>query len=307
MPDIWFHADDYGVAKGQSERIMDCHRYGVLNSVSIIANVKDISTPLNILNSEDKDKTKIRRVLHLNFVEGEPVSDKADVDMLVDKKGFFNKSFVDILKWNYSLFGKKRRKLINQLKTEIAAQLRKVTIENDYTITGIDSHQHYHMIPIVFDSIMEVIDMDEFKNIDIKYIRIPVDPLKPVMENKGQMGDIPKINWIKWMILKLYAGRNMKILDKRGIKSPVFFGIFYTCEMRYEVVNKLLDSYTAYADEKKRDLELMFHSGNLEAEYELLDSKSKELKEFYMSENRFYEAQCLKKLKESLCSKEGKL
>jgi hypothetical protein len=41
----------------------------------------------------------------------------------------------------------------------------------------------------------------------------------------------------------------------------------------------------------------MFHPGNLEAEYELLDAGSRELKEFYMSDNRFYEAQCLRDLK----------
>jgi hypothetical protein len=298
MPNnIWFHADDYGITSGQSQRIVDCHRYGVLNSISIIPNVQDISAPLDILDTEDTDKAKIRRVLHINFVEGRSVSPMTDVDMLVDKKGYFNKSFVDILKWNYTLCGKKRELLKEQLKTEIAAQLRKVTVEYNYTITGIDSHQHYHMIPIVFDAIMEVIDMVEFKNVDIKYIRIPVDPLEPIMKNKGQIGDIPKINWIKWIILRLYKRRNMNILGKKGINVPVFFGIFYTCEMKYDVVERLLDSYISYAGKSNRDLELMFHPGNLEAEYELLDAGSRELKEFYMSDNRFYEAQCLRDLK----------
>jgi predicted glycoside hydrolase/deacetylase ChbG (UPF0249 family) len=297
MPNnIWFHADDYGITPGQSKKILDCHRYGVLNSVSIIPNVKDIPAVLNILDGEDKAKTKLRRVLHINFVEGKPISDKSKVDMLIDKKGYFDKSFVDILKWNYTLCGKRREKLKKQLKTEISAQMRRVTIENDCTITGIDSHQHYHMIPIVFDAIMEVIDMEEFKNVDIKYIRIPVDPLKPILKNKGQAGSIPRINWIKWMILKLYSHRNTMILNQRGINVPVFFGIFYTCEMRYEVVKELLSSYISYAEEKNRDLELMFHPGGLESEYELLDADSKELKKFYMSDNRLYEAQCLRNL-----------
>jgi hypothetical protein len=111
------------------------------------------------------------------------------------------------------------------------------------------------------------------------------------------MGNIPKINWIKWMILRLYKGRNTKILGKRGINVPVFFGIFYTCEMKYDVVKRLLDSYVSFARKSNRDLELMFHPGNLDAEYELLDAGSRELKEFYMSDKRFYEAQCLRDLK----------
>jgi hypothetical protein len=139
--------------------------------------------------------------------------------------------------------------------------------------------------------------MEEFKNIYIRYVRIPVDPLKPILENIGKIASIPKINWMKWMILRVYLGRNKKILNQKGIKTPVFFGIFYTCEMRYDIVKGLLDSYVAYAKKRNNDLELMFHPGNLDSEYELLDAESEELKEFYLSENRFYEAQCLRDLK----------
>jgi predicted glycoside hydrolase/deacetylase ChbG (UPF0249 family) len=298
MPNnIWFHADDYGVTKEQSGRILDCYKSGVLNSISIIPNVKDVTGPLELLDSIDADRTKIRRILHLNFVEGKPVSNMSEVSLLVDRKGCFDKSFFDIFKWNYLLHGKKRKKLKKQLKKEIVSQLRKITHDTDYNITGIDSHQHYHMIPIVFDTIMEVLDMEEFKNLDIKYIRIPVDPIKPLMENRGRGRRVPKINWIKWLILRLYSGRNSRKLEQRGIKAPVFFGIFYTCEMTYEVVKGLLDSYVSYARRKNRDLELMFHPGNLEAEQELLNPKSEELKNFYMSENRRLEAQCLKNIK----------
>jgi predicted glycoside hydrolase/deacetylase ChbG (UPF0249 family) len=298
MPNnIWFHADDYGVTKEQSGRILDCYKSGVLNSISIIPNVKDVTGPLELLDSIDADRTKIRRILHLNFVEGKPVSNMSEVSLLVDRKGCFDKSFFDIFKWNYLLHGKKRKKLKKQLKKEIVSQLGKITHDTDYNITGIDSHQHYHMIPIVFDTIMEVLDMEEFKNLDIKYIRIPVDPIKPLMENRGRGRRVPKINWIKWLILRLYSGRNSRKLEQRGIKAPVFFGIFYTCEMTYEVVKGLLDSYVSYARRKNRDLELMFHPGNLEAEQELLNPKSEELKNFYMSENRRLEAQCLKNIK----------
>ena len=34
---IWFHADDYGVTPEQSERILDCYKQGVLNSIKRIA------------------------------------------------------------------------------------------------------------------------------------------------------------------------------------------------------------------------------------------------------------------------------
>ena len=289
--DILFHADDYGVTKEQSCKILECYKNGVLNSISVIPNSPALSECLQILDDVDKDK-KIRRVLHLNFVEGKPLADKDKVDMLIDETGCFNRSFVQILKWNYTLHGEKREKLKNQLKNEISAQVDAVTKVCDYCISAIDAHQHYHMIPIVLDALMEVLDE---KGMSIEEIRIPVDPVAPLLRTR----DIRKpqiINFAKWGILKFYERRNRKRLKERNISCPVFFGIFYTCEMKYDIVSELLPKYKKYAQRKNEKLELMFHPGNLTARYELLDERSDELAEFYMSENRFAEAECMKRL-----------
>ena len=143
---------------------------------------------------------------------------------------------------------------------------------------------------------MEVLSEREFEHLRICQIRIPVDPAAPLMHNAQMRRGVPGINWVKWCILKIYAGRNKKVLRGKGIETPVFFGIFYTCEMKKEVVEALLPAYRAYADRKGQDLELMFHPGNLTARYELLDARSEELVAFYMSDNRYFEAECLKLL-----------
>ncbi|MEZ3444037.1 MAG: ChbG/HpnK family deacetylase [Lachnospiraceae bacterium] len=293
---IWFHADDFGVTTGQSERILDCYQNGALNSISVIANTPVLEETLEILNRADPDKTRIRRVLHLNFVEGKPLSGAENVPDLVDSSGYFDKSFFRFFEWNYGKRGARRRGLVRQIKSEITAQLRAVTSVCDYGITAIDSHQHYHMIPIVFDSLMEVLMEKEFEHLRIHQIRIPVDPATPLMHDAQMRRGVPKINWVKWCVLKIYVGRNTKVLRGRGIESPVFFGMFYTCEMKKEVVEALLPAYVAYADKKDQDLELMFHPGNLTVRHELLDARSEELVAFYMSDNRSYEAECLKLL-----------
>lgn len=296
---IWFHADDFGVTREQSARILECHKNGVLNSISILPNTKKLKESWELLKEADPDASRIRRVLHLNFVEGNPLAGADSVPELTDRTGYFDKSFIQFFIWNYLKRGAARRKLKKQLKLEIAAQIRAVTVENNFKITAIDSHQHYHMIPIIFDSLMEVLSDKEFEQLRIHQIRIPVDPAAPLMHNRQMRREVPKINWVKWCILKIYTDRNKKILQKRGIKSPVFFGIFYTCEMKKEVVETLLPSYKAYADKRNCELELMFHPGNLMAAYELLDERKKELEEFYMSDNRYYEAECLKLIKHS--------
>lgn len=293
---IWFHADDYGVTVQQSGKILDCFQNGALNSISILPNTPALKDSLKALDEADPDGNRIRRVLHLNFVEGRPLAGAEHVPLLVDEAGYFDKSFIRFFQWNYLKRGRKRQELARQLKLEITAQLRAVTMENNYRITAIDSHQHYHMIPIIFDSLMEVLSDKEFARLDIQYIRIPVDPVAPLWKDMHMFMGVPKINLVKWCILKMSASRNKKILESRGIKSPVFFGIFYTCEMKREMVETLLPAYEGYADSKDEELELMFHPGSLTADYELLDARRKELVAFYMSDNRFYEAECLKQL-----------
>ena len=290
----WYHADDFGVSLEQSEKILSCYQDGALNSISILPNVPDLGGALALLDKVDK-KRVIRRVLHLNFVEGKPLAGADKVPLLVDRKGYFDKSFFVFFIWNYTVFGKQRAKLKKQICAEIRAQLRAVTKDHDFHITAVDSHQHYHMIPIVFDCLLTVLGEPEFSHLDIRQVRIPLDPVKPVF-TVTRPQRIPAINLVKWMILGTSAKRNTKILLQKGIEVPVFFGIFYTCEMKWEIVKALFPAYKKYANGKGTSLELMFHPGNLTADYELLDKRRGELREFYMSDNRFFEAECLKTL-----------
>lgn len=289
---IYFHADDYGVSRNQSARILNCYTKGALNSISVIPNTSELESCLTLLDTEDANR-EIRRVLHLNFVEGKPAACVEKIDMLVDNTGFFSISFIKLLLWSYWKRGEARIRLKEQLKTEITAQLQQVTDVCDYKITAIDSHQHYHMIPIVLEALLEVLDE---KKLTIHEVRIPADPVKPLLQTPSIWLKVPVINWIKWGILWLQAGRNRKKIEQKGIKVPVFFGIFFTCEMRLDIVKTLMPKYIAYAKKRGKYLELMFHPGNLTVREELLDKRSKELEEFYMSENRLKEAECLKQL-----------
>lgn len=293
--ETWYHADDFGVSLEQSEKILSCYQDGALNSISILPNVPDLGGALELLDQADK-KRVIRRVLHLNFVEGRPLAGVKQVPLFVDKEGYFDKSFFQFFIWNYTAVGKRRMNLKKQLCAEIRAQLRAVTAEYDFHITAVDSHQHYHMIPMIFDCLTAVLGETEFAHLDIRQIRIPVDPIKPVLAVRMPKR-IPVINLVKWLILKILSRKNIKILLRKGIEVPTFFGILYTCEMRWEIVKALFPAYKKYANKKDTSLELMFHPGNLTADYELLDKRRGELRAFYMSDNRFFEAECLKMLK----------
>ena len=94
---IWFHADDFGVTAEQAKRILDCYQNGVLNSISVMPNTPALAESLALLREADPQGNKIRRVLHLNFVEGKPLAGAENVPLLVDKTGYFNKSKLSTL------------------------------------------------------------------------------------------------------------------------------------------------------------------------------------------------------------------
>lgn len=296
---IWYHADDFGVSFAQSEKILACYRDGALNSISVIPNVPDLGSVLEILDNADKDFA-IRRVLHLNFVEGKPLAGAENVPLLVDKRGYFDKSFGALFIKSIAAGEKKRKKLKAQIKAEIAAQLKAVVKEHDFRITAVDSHRHYHMIPLVFDSIMEVLEQKEFACINISCMRIPADPLYPMLSTPNRPQKAKPLNFVKWLIFKALSARCIRLLKKKGIEIPVFFGILYTCEMEWDIVSALLSAYRSYAEKRNASLELMFHPGNLTAEYEMLDAKHRKLWDFYTSDERFFEAECMKMLRRSL-------
>ena len=236
-------------------------------------------------------REKIKTSIHFNLAEGHCLSKPSQVSWLVDERGMFSISFFKVLLLSFT---RKKKELKKQIKTEMQAQLVRMLPYVD--TLRIDSHQHYHMIPIVLDSLLEVLSEQEFEHLRIRQIRIPCDPVSPLVHTQGMPKRVPVMNLVKWCILKIYAGRSQVLLKSRGIQSPVFFGIFFTCEMKWEVVKTLLPAYQSYAGRKASELELMFHPGNLTAAYELLDARNKELADFYMSDNRFYEAECLKLL-----------
>ena len=78
---IYFCADDYGISKEYNRCIEECIEKGALNKVSVLPN-GDVDDFVNRLS-----KKEVLLTLHLNIVEGYPLSKTEDVSLLVDEKG----------------------------------------------------------------------------------------------------------------------------------------------------------------------------------------------------------------------------
>ena len=289
---IYFCADDYGLAKQSNHRIADCVKKGVLNKVSILPN-GELDDFKKILSSDD-----IALAVHLNLIEGYPLSDKKEVSLLVSDEGYFKYSFIELFFLSFSL---KRRELEKQIYKEIKAQLEflKDKLGEDNPLF-IDSHQHTHMIPYIFNILLRVIKEE---NISVGYLRIPDEPILPYLANPSLYFSYSPAGLIKQWLLKLLALVNKKKLKKSGIETGYFMGVMCSGRVTKKVVEKLLPVYIKLAKKKQRLIEIGFHPGYMEKGESLITGNRKGFEDFYFSDNRLLEYETLIKLKDTM--KEG--
>ena len=85
---IYFCADDYGISKDSNYHIEKCFKNSVLNKISVLPNgeISDFKKNLSVENK--------MLCLHINLVEGKPLSNPDDIKSLVSENGFFKYSFI---------------------------------------------------------------------------------------------------------------------------------------------------------------------------------------------------------------------
>lgn len=285
--EIIVNADDYGLSRGITDHILDSVDNGALNSVSIIANGQAFEYAI----AEYKKRSGIRLSAHLNFVEGRPLSSLKKVDLLVNSKGNFKYTFVSL--WLRYLTSRKRTKerLKSQITIESAAQLR--AIQDKFTAefkVNVDSHQHVHLLPFVFDSILNLHDKFNFS-----YIRLPKEPWFFPFGNKGIMRNYLGSNIIKHFLLNLLSRWNRhKLVIRENITYPDhFIGVLFSGNMNESSVKTALSKVKKGSHDKKC-IELLLHPGGAYETERHLWGKRGTFYNFYYSPKRDGERAFLK-------------
>lgn len=289
---IYICADDYGLSEKTCNRIEMCIGNGALNKISVLPNGE-------ITDWENRFSDKNLMIsLHINLVEGKPLSNPDKINLLVSDKGCFRHSFGGLLSMSVS---PKRKEFEKQLYEEVRNQLKFCkSIMGTDTSVAIDSHQHVHMIPLIFNTLMRAIK-DE--NLNVSYLRIPSEPLMPYLMTPSLYHTYNPVNIIKQWLLKFFSFVNKKEFDKSGIKSAYFMGVLFSGKMDEKRVNKVLQHYVKLADKNNRDIELLFHPGYLENGDELFDENKKSFNKFYLSKGRRIEFDTLMKRKSQINNK----
>ncbi len=276
---IYFCADDYGLNDTSSMHIQQCIDEGNLNKVSVFPNFEKFSLE-KIQN--------IRISLHLNLVEGRCMADAKEIDLIADQKGNFKHTFGGLFKLNLLC----RKKFEAQVYKEIKAQVlffKNILPEN--APFCIDSHQHTHMIPAIFNALLKVLSEEKIK---VDYMRIPAEPVLPFIKTPSLYMTYSVVNIIKQWLLKLLWVINKK---HTSVPTALFFGILFSGKMDEKRVSKIIPKYIKLAEKRGMDIEVLFHPGYLDKK---IDFKSKNIvfEKFYLSENRKREFYDLKKISE---------
>lgn len=285
------HADDFALSENSDKDILKLCREEKLDSISIIPNLECFETAAaKFLSIQEKLNKKILVSVHLNFMEGKCCAEKSLISDLVDSEGFFTASWGKLFIWNYIPFIRKKIKL--QLKTEILAQIKKCIDANviDKNAIRIDSHQHPHMIPFVFEALKEVVLELENDGCKIEYIRNTQDP---ILLYGGK--DIFSMNTIKCLILNFYSQKVKKYLVSKKLPVNYLCGVYFSGKMDSRL-KKILPKFIKKAETQERNIELLFHPGTMLRSELTSEFKKEGFNEFHLSENRKTEYNTLKEI-----------
>ena len=269
---ISFAADDYGVSKEYNRCIETCLKNGVLNKVSVLPNGDFDGLKDTFSNSNAEF------ALHINLVEGRPLSDPRDIGLLTTEQGYFKYSFIGLFLVSLS---PKRKELAKQLHTEIRNQIRfwKEQVGDGQSIS-IDSHQHAYMIPLVFKTLTKVIKKED---VAVRNLRIPSEPILPYLLAPSLYRTYKLNGIIKQWLLKFLACINRRELNKLNIPYSYFLGVMNSGKLDKAKLEKLLPCYLKIAERHGKNIEIGFHPGYSDGEPHFIPGVRESFKKFYCS------------------------
>ena len=157
---------------------------------------------------------------------------------------------------------------------------------------SIDSHQHTHMIPLVFRTLMQVI-RDE--GVPVANIRIPAEPLMPYLLTPSLYTSYTLSGAIKQWLLKFLAWVNRGEWKRANFDTTYFMGVMFSGRVTEEKIKKVLPRYMKLAGKHNKDIEIGLHPGYLEHGEALIVGCRPGFKAFYTSPWRKREHEAMMK------------
>ena len=307
MIELDVHADDYALTVHTSQDILECMKKGKLDSISVVVNMSCSRTCIDMLVKAIPELPFLPKMsVHLDFVEGKCLAGGGEVPLLV-RKG----SDLIGLSWG-SLFilschPGKRKTAKEQLKKEIRAQLsvgqseirrcieeaEKHHIPCAQKKMRIDSHQHAHMIPVVWEALTEVIAEEKY---DVEYIRNSKELLGVFLADFSLWKTYRPINFVKNRLLYLFSSKVDRYATEHSMQQMYLWGLVMSGHMDYDRIVRLYPAMAFKAEKAHRTLEFCIHPGQMLAEEVTEEVGRNAVEDFYLDSDRQVEKDAVMRL-----------
>jgi hopanoid biosynthesis associated protein HpnK len=228
------NADDFGLTEGINKGIIECFCNGVVTRASLIVNTHAFTNAVEL----SRKHSELKIGVHLTLTEEIPVTPSCKIKSLVGSDGKHFKNYKVFL-FEYL----KKQINLNEVYIEFEAQIEKI-INQGIKISHIDSHQHLHLIPEIFEIVKPLMEKFGIENIRI-----------PNLDNS-------KFKSFKEIFLMFLANKcKKKILNSKLCYPDNFWGLDQKGDIKeYRLLNFLNNT-------KPGVTEIMCHPGFVDGEY----------------------------------------
>jgi chitin disaccharide deacetylase len=139
MRSLIVSADDFGLSRGVNRAICNAHAHGIVKNASILANGNDFEDAVFL----SKSVPFLGMGLHLNFLRGRPLSSRASVSSLCEKKG----NFLNNLNLFLSRYAMGYIREIDVYREGVTQIMR--VLNAGLAISHLDTEKHLNRLPMI--------------------------------------------------------------------------------------------------------------------------------------------------------------
>lgn len=198
------NADDFGMSKAVNRAVSEAYEFGLLKSVSLTPNGEAFDEAVDVILPKCPD---LGVGIHLNITDGKALC--SDIDLLIDANMKFRNSCLGLF---INAYNPQKKDFLPQVEREFRRQIEKVLSKTK--ATHIDSHNHIHSIPVIFDMVCRL--ANEYK---IPYVRTHFEKFYYIPELSRYLNRTCFLNSSRKFLLNLMTLFNQNILPKYGLKT----------------------------------------------------------------------------------------
>jgi len=154
------NADDFGLSEGVNRGIEASFREGILRSASLMANGAAFDDAVRIA----RQLPALGVGVHLTLMDERCIAPSGALGRMADASGRLPANAAEFTR-GYLL----RRFTVHEIRCEAEAQVQRI-LDSDIRPTHIDSHQHIHLLPGIFETVIDVV-----RSAGIPVVRVPYE------------------------------------------------------------------------------------------------------------------------------------